>query len=44
MIPMDAVEVTIVMRWVIPGVTLTALGFQIGRSCFLVSILGLKKR
>jgi len=32
------------MRWVIPGVTLTALGFQTILSSFFVSILGLKKR
>ena len=32
------------MRWVIPGVTLTALGFQTVLSSFFVSILGLKKR
>jgi glycosyltransferase involved in cell wall biosynthesis len=31
------------MRWVIPGVTLTALGFQTILSSFFVSILGLKK-
>lgn len=31
------------MRWVIPGVTLTALGFQTVLSSFFVSILGLKK-
>lgn len=32
------------MRWVIPGVTLTALGFQTILSSFFVSILGLKKQ
>lgn len=32
------------MRWVIPGVMLTALGFQTILSSFFVSILGLKKR
>jgi len=31
------------MRWVIPGMTLTALGFQTILSSFLVSILGMKK-
>lgn len=31
------------MRWVIPGVTMTALGFQTILSSFFVSILGLKK-
>ena len=32
------------MRWVVPGVTLTALGFQTILSSFFVSILGLKKQ
>ncbi len=32
------------MRWVIPGVTLSALGFQTILSSFLVSMLGLRKR
>jgi hypothetical protein len=32
------------MRWVIPGATLTALGFQTVLSSFFVSILGMKKR
>jgi hypothetical protein len=32
------------MRWVIPGVTLAALGFQTILSSFLVSMLGLHKR
>lgn len=32
------------MRWVIPGVTLTALGFQTVVSSFFVSILGMHKR
>jgi hypothetical protein len=32
------------MRWVIPGVTLTALGFQTILSSFFVSILGMKRR
>jgi hypothetical protein len=32
------------MRWVIPGVTLTALGFQTILSSFFFSILGLKQR
>ena len=31
------------MRWVIPGTTLTALGFQTILSSFFVSILGMKK-
>jgi glycosyltransferase involved in cell wall biosynthesis len=32
------------MRWVIPGVTLTALGFQTVLSSFFFSILGLRRR
>jgi glycosyltransferase involved in cell wall biosynthesis len=32
------------MRWVIPGVTLTALGFQTVLSAFFTSILGLKRK
>jgi glycosyltransferase involved in cell wall biosynthesis len=32
------------MRWVIPGATLTALGFQTILSSFFVSILGLSRR
>ena len=32
------------MRWVIPGVTLTALGFQTILSSFFTSILGLNRR
>jgi hypothetical protein len=32
------------MRWVIPGSTLTALGFQTMLSSFFVSILGLRRR
>jgi len=32
------------MRWVIPGATLTALGFQTIMSSFFVSILGMKRR
>jgi glycosyltransferase involved in cell wall biosynthesis len=32
------------MRWVIPGVTLTALGFQTVLSSFFISILGLRRR
>ena len=32
------------MRWVIPGATLTALGFQTVLASFFVSILGLKRR
>jgi hypothetical protein len=32
------------MRWVIPGATLTALGFQTILSSFLVSIAGLRRR
>jgi hypothetical protein len=32
------------MRWVIPGATMTALGFQTILSSFFVSILGMKRR
>lgn len=32
------------MRWVVPGVTLSALGFQTLLSSFLVSILGMSRR
>ena len=32
------------MRWVIPGVTLTALGFQTVLSSFFLSVLGLRRR
>jgi hypothetical protein len=32
------------MRWVIPGVTLTTLGFQTVLSGFFLSILGLRRR
>jgi hypothetical protein len=32
------------MRWVIPGVTLTALGFQTCLSSFFLGILGLRRR
>jgi len=32
------------MRWVIPGATLTALGFQTILSSFFASILGLRRK
>jgi glycosyltransferase involved in cell wall biosynthesis len=32
------------MRWVIPGVTLTALGFQTVLSSFFTSVLGMRRR
>ena len=32
------------MRWVIPGVTITALGFQLFLTSFFVSILGIKTK
>ena len=32
------------MRWVVPGATLTALGFQTVLSSFFVSILGMRRR
>ena len=37
-------DYTHTMRWVIPGATLTALGFQTILSSFFVSILGMAKR
>jgi hypothetical protein len=37
-------DYTVTMRWVIPGATLTALGFQTVLSSFFVSILGMKRR
>jgi hypothetical protein len=37
-------DYTVTMRWVIPGATLTALGFQTVLSSFFVSILGMKHR
>jgi hypothetical protein len=32
------------MRWVIPGVTLTALGLQTVLASFFISLLGMRKR
>jgi hypothetical protein len=32
------------MRWVIPGVTMTALGFQTLLSSFFVSLLGMRRK
>jgi hypothetical protein len=32
------------MRWVIPGATLTALGFQTILSSFFASILGMRRK
>jgi glycosyltransferase involved in cell wall biosynthesis len=37
-------DYAVTMRWVIPGATLTALGFQTILSSFFVSILGMKHR
>jgi hypothetical protein len=37
-------DYAVTMRWVIPGTTLTALGFQTVLSSFFVSILGMKRR
>ena len=37
-------DYAVTMRWVIPGATLTALGFQTVLSSFFVSILGMKRR
>jgi glycosyltransferase involved in cell wall biosynthesis len=39
-----ALEYSHTMRWVIPGATLTALGFQTILSGFFVSILGMRRR
>ena len=39
--PLDYAET---MRWVIPGATLTVLGFQTILSSFFISILGLRRR
>ena len=36
-------DYAVTMRWVIPGATLTALGFQTVLSSFFVSILGMKR-
>ena len=35
-------DYAVTMRWVIPGATLTALGFQTILSSFFVSMLGMK--
>jgi hypothetical protein len=32
------------MRWVVPGVTLTALGFQTVLSSFFCSMLGMRRK
>ena len=37
-------DYAVTMRWVIPGATLTGLGFQTVLSSFFVSILGMKRR
>jgi hypothetical protein len=34
----------VTMRWVIPGATLTAIGFQTVLSSFLLSMLGMGRR
>jgi len=39
-----ALDYSHTMRWVIPGVTLTALGFQTTLSSFFLSILGMRRR
>jgi glycosyltransferase involved in cell wall biosynthesis len=39
-----ALDYSHTMRWVIPGATLTALGFQTILSSFFVSILGMRRR
>lgn len=37
-------DYSLTLRWVIPGVTLTALGFQTILSSFYLSVLGLRRR
>jgi hypothetical protein len=37
-------DYSVTMRWVIPGATLTALGFQTMLSSFFVSTPGMKRR
>ena len=39
-----ALDYPLTLRWVIPGVTLAALGFQTILSGFFVSILGMSRR
>jgi glycosyltransferase involved in cell wall biosynthesis len=39
-----SLDYSVTMRWVIPGATLTALGFQTVLSSFFVSILGMRRR
>ena len=39
-----ALDYSHTMRWVIPGVTLTTLGFQTILSSFFLSVLGMKRR
>jgi hypothetical protein len=36
-------DYAVTMRWVIPGVTLAALGYQTILSGFFISILGMKR-
>jgi hypothetical protein len=37
-------DYAVTMRWAIPGVMLTAIGFQTMLSSFFFSILGLRRR
>lgn len=37
-------DYAVTMRWVVPGTTLTALGFQTLLSSFFISILGMRRR
>ena len=37
-------DYSVTMRWVVPGVTLTALGFQTILSSFFLSLLGMRRR
>ena len=41
---LDSLDYAHTMRFVIPGVTLTALGFQTILACFFISILGMRRR
>lgn len=37
-------DYAVTMRWVVPGVTLTALGFQTILSSFFISVLGMRRK
>jgi glycosyltransferase involved in cell wall biosynthesis len=44
MVDFGNLDYAVTLRWVIPGATLTALGFQTILSSFFVSILGMRRR